>query len=96
MAFEEGDELAKKILQVCVELWGMAAANLISLFNPQKIIFGGGIFGPAASLLPGIRAAAVKWAQPVGMQTVGIEASRLGSQACLYGAALLALQNKNR
>jgi glucokinase len=96
MAWEEGDELAKKILQVCVELWGMAAANLVSLFNPQKIIFGGGIFGPAASLLPDIRTEAAKWAQPVGMQMVRIEASRLGSQACLYGAALLALQNKNR
>lgn len=95
-AYNEGDALAGKTLQVCVELWGMAAANLVSLFNPQKIIFGGGIFGPAASLLPHIRTEAAKWAQPVGMQMASMEASRLGSQACLYGAALLALQNKNR
>ena len=48
------DELAKKVLGEAIEFWGMASANLISLFNPEKIVFGGGVFGPAIQLLDAI------------------------------------------
>jgi glucokinase len=89
-AFDQGDALAKEVLDICVELWGMASANLISLFNPEKIIFGGGVFGPAVPLIPAIKQEAEKWAQPIGMQQVTFEASVLGGDACLMGAAFLA------
>ena len=54
VAFKNGDLLAKKVIAECIEYWGMAAANLVSIFDPEKIIFGGGIFGPAIPLLPAI------------------------------------------
>ena len=54
-AYEKGDPLASAVIAQCVEFWGMAVANLISLFNPEKIIMGGGVFGPAVSLIPDIR-----------------------------------------
>jgi glucokinase len=38
--------------------------NLVSLFNPEKIIFGGGVFGPALKFLDEIYIEAKKWAQP--------------------------------
>jgi glucokinase len=63
----------------------------VSLFNPEKIIFGGGVFGPAARFLPQIREEALRWAQPLGMRQVSLEESRLGGAAGLYGAARLAL-----
>ncbi|HYJ64288.1 MAG TPA: ROK family protein, partial [Parafilimonas sp.] len=37
-AYENDDALAKKVIQSCIEFWGMAAANIVSLFNPEKII----------------------------------------------------------
>ena len=43
----------------------MAVANLVSLLIPEKIIFGGGVFGPGTKLLGDIYAEATKWAQPV-------------------------------
>ena len=46
--------MAKQVLEHAVEFWGMAAANLVSLFNPEKIIFGGGVFGPATQFLDAI------------------------------------------
>ena len=70
----------------------MAVANLVSLFNPEKIIFGGGVFGPGAGFLPWIRAEARKWAQPISIKQVRIVASKLGPNAALYGAARLALR----
>ncbi|MEO8583875.1 MAG: ROK family protein [Flavitalea sp.] len=91
VAYENDDEIALNVMSVCVEYWGMAVANLISLFNPAKIILGGGIFGPAVSLIPEIKEEASKWAQPISMQQVSIEASELGSDAGVYGAAYLAL-----
>src|SRR6056297_1476956 len=46
-AYKENDPVAKKTFKIVIELWGMAVANYVSLFNPQMIIFGGGVFGPA-------------------------------------------------
>ncbi len=91
-AFTKKDEIAVEVFNNCIELWGMAAANLISIFNPEKIIFGGGIFGPAIQFIPSIEKEANKWAQPVSMQKVSLEASSLGNRSGLYGAAWHALQ----
>lgn len=92
-AYENGDAVAKEVVQHCIEFWGMAVANLVSLFNPQKIILGGGVFGPALKFIPSIYDEAKKWAQPVSIQQVSIEPAALGSLAGLYGAAHLAMQN---
>ncbi len=67
-----------EVITHCIEVWGMAIANLISLFNPQKIILGGGVFGPAVRFIPLIREQASRWAQPISMKKVTIEPSQLG------------------
>jgi glucokinase len=92
-AYHNGDTLAAEIIKQCIEFWGMAVANLISLFNPEKIIFGGGVFGPAIPLIPEIKNEAGKWAQPVSINQVTIEPSALGGDAGVYGAGFLALKN---
>ena len=91
-AYHRGNPAAKAIIAQAVEFWGMAVANLVSLFNPQKIIFGGGVFGPAVELLDQILEEARKWAQPIAVRQVKLEGSRLGGDAGLYGAAYLALR----
>ena len=93
-AYSYGDPAAIKIIRQCIQYWGMAAANLVSLFNPEKIIFGGGVFGPALQFLPDIMEEACRWAQPVSIKQTKFEPSALGDEACLYGAAFLALKNK--
>jgi len=91
-AYERRDEVAREVLEQAVVYWGMAAANLISLLNPEALIFGGGVFGPARRFLDEIAAEARRWAQPVSARRVRFEASALGGDAGLYGAAYLALQ----
>jgi glucokinase len=90
-AHSQGDPIAGKVLDNAIELWGMAAANLVSLFNPEIIVFGGGVFGPAARFLDRIRAEAKRWAQPIAIEHVRFVASMLGGDAGLFGAGRLAM-----
>jgi len=90
-AYEHGDSVAMKVMDNAVELWGMAAANLVSLFNPEMIVFGGGVFGPATRFLDRIMSEARRWAQPIAIEQVQFVASSLGSDAGLYGAGRLAM-----
>lgn len=89
-AYENGDIVATKIIEQCIEFWGMAVANIVSLFNPEIIIMGGGIFGPAVRLIKEIRSEAEKWAQPISMKQVRIIESALSGDAGVYGAGFLA------
>ena len=91
-AYNQGDAVAKQVLANGIEFWGMAVANLVSLLNPEKIIFGGGVFGPARRFLSDIRIEAEKWAQPISIGQVELVGSKLGGDAGLYGAGFLALR----
>ena len=90
-AYEKGDRIARQAIDNAIELWGMAVANLVSLFNPEIIVFGGGVFGPATKFLDRIYAEAKQWAQPIAMEQVRLVASSLSSDAGLFGAARLAV-----
>jgi glucokinase len=90
-AYDRDDEIGVKVIDNAIELWGMAAANLVSVFNPEVIIFGGGVFGPAVKFLDRIYAEAKRWAQPIAIEQVRFVASDLGSDAGLFGAGRLAM-----
>jgi glucokinase len=90
-AYDRDDEIGVKVVDNAIELWGMAAANLVSLFNPEVIVFGGGVFGPAVKFLDRIYAEAKRWAQPIAIEQVRFVASDLGSDAGLFGAVRLAM-----
>lgn len=91
-AGDAGDPVAGRVLDAAVEFWAMVLANLVSVFNPERVIFGGGVFGPGARLLDRICEQAARWAQPIAMKQVKVSASALGADAALYGAARLALE----
>ena len=92
-AYDKRDQLAVTVLNNAIKYWGMAVANLVSLFNPEKIIFGGGVFGPALIFLDAIYNEAKKWAQPISIGHVQLVGSALGNDAGLYGAGYLALKD---
>jgi glucokinase len=95
-AYTGDDPLAVKVITRAVELWGMASANLVSLFNPEKIIFGGGVFGPGALLIDQIYREASRWAQPVAIRQVRFLPSVLAGDAPLYGAAYQVFRNPGK
>ena len=70
----------------------MAVANMISMFNPEIVIFGGPLFGPALIFLEDIKAEAKKWASPIFISKVKFLGSKLGANAGLFGAGHLAMK----
>ncbi len=94
-AFNHGDHIAKAVIDKAVEMWGMATANFVSLLNPEKIIWGGGVFGSARPLVGRIYEESKKWAQPLSIKTVSLEATMLDGDEVILGAAFLAL-NKGK
>ena len=86
-AYENKDAAAIKTIDQAIELWGMACANLVSLLNPQFIIFGGNLFGPGDRFLDRIYREAIRWAHPVAMRQVKFLISELKENAPLMGAA---------
>ncbi len=89
------DPVATEVLDKAIQMWGMGAANLVSLFNPEKIIFGGGIFGPAVQFIPRIYKEACKWGQPISMKDVKFCGSEIQGEAALLGATALAIRSIN-
>lgn len=94
-ALKKKDAVAVAVVQKAVRYWGMAVANLVSIFNPEKVIFGGGVFGPAGDLLDKILEESKKWSQPVAIQEISLEVSTLEGDAGLIGAGYLAINMIN-
>lgn len=91
--YDSGDSISVELIEKAITLWGMASANLVSLFNPQMVVFGGGLFGPASRFIDRIYAEACRWGQPVSMKEVKFCATALKDNAALLGAASLALRH---
>ena len=89
-AARRGDRAARDVVQRAASLLGLAVANLISLFDPEVIVLGGGLGSSGKALLAPLRRTALKWAQPLSARQVRITASRLGARAPLLGVARLA------
>jgi glucokinase len=90
-AARDGDGSALAVLHHAARYTGMGIANLISAFNPEVVVLGGGLaMGAADLMLDVIRAEVRRWAQPIAAERCRIELSQLGEQAGLLGAARLA------
>jgi len=81
---------ARKVLDETANFLGAGVANLINLFNPERIVLGGwaGV-ALGAHLLPAIREAAAAQALRQPYQQATIELCRLGVDAVALGAATL-------
>lgn len=89
-AARRGDPAARHAVDETVEWLAMGAANLISAFNPQVVVLGGGLMQAADLFLEPVRHAVRRWAQPRAAEQCRIETTRLGEDAALFGAARLA------
>jgi glucokinase len=86
-----GDTRARQIFERAGHHLGLVIANLVSTFNPEIIVVGGGVASAADLLLPTAEETMLKWAQPLASRQVRIVRSALGRDAGLLGVARLAL-----
>ena len=91
-AARTGDRRALQVLHHSAQYTAMGIANLISAFNPERVVLGGGLMIGAGDLvLDRIRNEVRRWAQPIATAQCRIELTQLGESAGLLGAARLAL-----
>jgi predicted NBD/HSP70 family sugar kinase len=89
-ADESGDEAALAVLEETAVYLGVGVANLINLFNPERIVIGGwaGLL-LGARLLPRVREIARDYALRHAFTTVELRLGELGPDAVARGAATL-------
>lgn len=84
---KEDDEIAQKIVEETKKYLGILTMNLIHLFNPKLIIFGGGVSQVGDELFaPAISYAKKKVMYPMGEQFT-YRLTKLGDNVGLLGAA---------
>ncbi len=88
-AARRGDPAARRAVDATVEWLAMGIANLISAFNPQVVVLGGGLMQARDLFLEPVRHAVRRWAQPLAAEQCRIEPTELGEDAALFGAARL-------
>jgi glucokinase len=83
-----GDVCASEVLSHCLRMWGEALVSFIHLFDPERIIVGGGVMNDPEPLLAVFRqtVAELAWAEEAQVEIVKAEHP---NNAGLIGAAAL-------
>jgi glucokinase len=90
-AIKRGDKLVEKIVEEAAEYIGIAVANLVNLLNPEVVVLGGGVMEALSDeMMPAITKSAKSHIMPGLFKNVEIIASKLGDNAGITGAAVLA------
>ena len=90
-AAADGDEYALDLWAEVGPLLGVALANAVTLFNPQRLILGGGVLSRTPVLREHAIAALHVAVNPPAAESLVVENAILGDDAGLVGSALLAI-----
>src|SRR5437588_2770138 len=90
-AIRKGDKFVTKIIEQTAEYIGIGVSNLINILGPEVVVLGGGVMEALADeMMSVIVKTAKEHAMPGTMKGVEIIASKLGDNAGITGAAVLA------
>lgn len=89
-AARRGDVASIKVYREAGRLLGYAVANLVSLFDPEIVVIGGGLASASDLFLDSLKKSMTERAQPLIGKQVRVVVSRLGGNANLLGVAQLA------
>jgi len=91
-AAEEGDAVAREILEEVGFYLGIGVANLITLFSPEVVVLGGGMAGAGEWLFRPLRTTVQQRVRVTPLARVRIVTAALGDRAGVVGAARWAWQ----
>jgi glucokinase len=86
------DAVACTVLQQCLNVWAVSAVTLIHSYDPEVVIFGGGVLQSADAILPFVAEYVERHAW-TGWGTPRVCAAALGENAALWGAVPLLLED---
>jgi glucokinase len=90
-AIKQGDKFVEHIVEEAAKYTGIAVANLINILNPEVIVIGGGLMDALENeMMPVVVETAREHAFPGADKGMKILASKLGDDAGITGAAVLA------
>jgi glucokinase len=89
-AARRGDAPSIEVYHEAGRLLGHGVANLVSLFDPEIVVIGGGLASAADLFIDSLKKSMKERAQPLAGKQVHIVVSRLGSDVNLLGVAQLA------
>jgi glucokinase len=85
---EQGDPVAVEVRERCLAVWATLTVGLIHAYDPEVVIFGGGVMKSASMILPYLQNYVNRHAwTPWGKVT--LRCAQLGNQAALLGAVPL-------
>lgn len=88
--YRAGEAAARAAIEEHIDLVGRGLAAQMNIFNPERIVIGGGISEAGSDYIAALDQAARKYALPPCSEGVAVVAARLGNRAGLLGAAHLA------
>lgn len=90
-AIRRGDLFVEKVVEQAAGYTGIAVANLINILSPEVVVIGGGLIEQLGEeMLPVILRTAGEHVLPGAFKGVEIKLSKLGDDAGITGAAVLA------
>jgi predicted NBD/HSP70 family sugar kinase len=92
LAADKGDAAARALLQRSARLIGNSLATLVSIFNPDLVILGGGLARARAHLIAAMREVIYRRALPAATEDLRIEPSAVDMEvAGVIGAVQFAV-----
>jgi glucokinase len=89
-AAQDGDQLARDVVEWAAYNLGVGLANVMHLFDPRLIIIGGGVSNAWEMLCPAMQRAIHERAMPAYANRTRVVRSQLGDEVGLLGAVTLA------
>lgn len=90
-AIRRGDKFVEKVIEEAAEYTGIGVANLINILNPEVVVVGGGLIEALGDeMMPALVKTAKEHVMPGTFSGIEIKASKLGDDAGITGAAVLA------
>ena len=90
-AYDKGDIVVVETVERAAKYLGVGVANLINIFDPEAIVFGGGVIEELGDvILPIVKEEASRYAMRSIFENVKFRKAQLGDDAGIMGAFVLA------
>lgn len=93
---KNGDVKAGAVIDLYVKYVAAGLASIVNIFNPERVIIGGGVSEAGEPLISRIRSETASRAMESSIKNVEIVGAKLGNRAGILGAAASALDEVQR